>query len=80
MGTVLTTGAPYQARNAALAAGIPDTTPLQTINRWCSSGLMAVTDISNKIRTGQIEVGLAVGMESMTDRYVCRLMSLSVVR
>ena len=68
MGTVLTSGAPYQARNAALAAGIPDTVPLQTINRWCSSGLMAVTDISNKIRAGQIEIGLAVGFESMTDK------------
>ncbi|KAI0719999.1 3-ketoacyl-CoA thiolase [Cerioporus squamosus] len=67
VGTVLTAGAPYQARNAALAAGIPDTVPLQTINRWCSSGLMAVTDISNKIKTGQIEIGLAVGFESMTD-------------
>ncbi|KAI1789798.1 3-ketoacyl-CoA thiolase [Ganoderma leucocontextum] len=67
VGTVLTAGAPYQARNAALAAGIPDTTPVQTINRWCSSGLMAVTDISNKIKAGQIDIGLAVGMESMTD-------------
>ncbi|KAI0673345.1 3-ketoacyl-CoA thiolase [Trametes maxima] len=67
VGTVVTEGAPYQARYAALAAGIPETTPLQVINRWCSSGLMAVTDISNKIRVGQIEVGLAVGFESMTD-------------
>ena len=70
VGTVLTAGAPYQARNAALAAGIPDTVPVQTINRWCSSGLMAVTDISNKVKTGQIEIGLAVGFESMTDKYV----------
>lgn len=31
---------------------------------------MAVTDISNKIKTGQIEVGLAVGFESMTDKCV----------
>ncbi|KAJ3003593.1 hypothetical protein NUW54_g5214 [Trametes sanguinea] len=69
VGTVLTAGAPYQARYAALAAGIPETVPLQTINRWCSSGLMAVTDISNKIRAGQIEIGLAVGFESMTDRF-----------
>ncbi|KAI8990477.1 3-ketoacyl-CoA thiolase [Trametes punicea] len=67
VGTVLTEGAPYQARYAALAAGIPDTVPLQTVNRWCSSGLMAVTDIANKIRVGQIEIGLAVGFESMTD-------------
>ncbi|KAI0830524.1 3-ketoacyl-CoA thiolase [Trametes gibbosa] len=67
VGTVLTEGAPYQARYAALAAGIPDTVPVQTVNRWCSSGLMAVTEISNKIRAGQIEIGLAIGFESMTD-------------
>ncbi|OJT02742.1 3-ketoacyl-CoA thiolase B, peroxisomal [Trametes pubescens] len=67
VGTVLTAGAPYQARYAALAAGIPDTVPVQTINRWCSSGLMAVTEISNKVRAGQIEIGLAIGFESMTD-------------
>jgi acetyl-CoA acyltransferase 1 len=66
VGTVLPVRAPYEARAAALAAGIPETTPLQTINRLCSSGLMAVTTISNQIRTGQIQIGLAVGVESMT--------------
>ncbi|KIM34527.1 hypothetical protein M408DRAFT_325904 [Serendipita vermifera MAFF 305830] len=66
VGTVLPTRAPYEARAAALAAGIPETTPVQTINRLCSSGLMAVTTISNQIRAGQIEIGLAVGVESMT--------------
>ncbi|KAJ7071187.1 Thiolase, N-terminal domain-containing protein [Mycena amicta] len=67
VGTVLTPGATYQARAAALAAGIPEIVPVQTINRFCSSGLMAVTTISNQIRSGQIEVGLAMGVESMTD-------------
>ena len=43
---------------------------MQTINRFCSSGLMAVTDIANKIRAGQIEIGLAVGVESMSQQYV----------
>ncbi|KAG9081078.1 hypothetical protein FRC06_005845 [Ceratobasidium sp. 370] len=66
VGTVLPKGAPYEARAAALAAGIPQTTPVQVINRFCSSGLMAVTTIANQIRVGQIEVGLAVGVESMT--------------
>ncbi|KAG8717714.1 hypothetical protein FRC08_006855 [Ceratobasidium sp. 394] len=66
VGTVLPKGAPYEARSAALAAGIPQTTPVQVINRFCSSGLMAVTTIANQIRVGQIEVGLAVGVESMT--------------
>ncbi|KDQ14430.1 hypothetical protein BOTBODRAFT_66037 [Botryobasidium botryosum FD-172 SS1] len=66
VGTVLPRGPTYEARAAALAAGIPETTPVQTINRFCSSGLMAVTAIANQIRAGQIEVGLAVGVESMT--------------
>ncbi|KAH9942932.1 3-ketoacyl-CoA thiolase [Amylocystis lapponica] len=67
VGTVLTPGGPYVARAAAIAAGIPESVPCQTVNRFCSSGLMAVTDIANKIRVGQIQVGLAVGFESMSD-------------
>jgi acetyl-CoA acyltransferase 1 len=70
VGTVLPAGATYEARTAALAAGIPDSVPIQTLNRFCSSGLMAVTAISNQIRAGQIEVGLAIGIESMTAKYV----------
>ncbi|KZT02416.1 thiolase [Laetiporus sulphureus 93-53] len=67
VGTVLAPGATYEARAAALAAGFPESVPVVTINRFCSSGLMAVTDISNKIRAGQIEIGLAVGVESMSN-------------
>ncbi|TFK77259.1 3-ketoacyl-CoA thiolase [Pluteus cervinus] len=67
VGTVLTPDAGYHARSAALAAGFPESVPVQTINRFCSSGLMAVTTISNQIRSGQIEVGLAIGVESMSD-------------
>ncbi|KAI0079635.1 3-ketoacyl-CoA thiolase [Panus rudis PR-1116 ss-1] len=67
VGTVLTPGAAYVARASALAAGIPEHVPVQTINRFCSSGLMAVTEISNKIRAGQIAIGLAVGIESMSQ-------------
>lgn len=63
---MLPVGAPYEARAAALAAGIPETTPLQVVNRFCSSGLMAITTVANQIRAGQIELGLAVGVESMT--------------
>ena len=36
------------------------------MNRFCSSGLKAVQDIANQIQTGSIEVGLALGAESMT--------------
>ncbi|KAJ8083820.1 hypothetical protein AAF712_000738 [Marasmius tenuissimus] len=67
VGIVLSPNAMYQARAAALAAGIPDTVPIQSVNRFCSSGLMAVTTVANQIRSGQIEIGLALGVESMTD-------------
>ncbi|KAJ7783609.1 Thiolase, N-terminal domain-containing protein [Mycena maculata] len=67
VGTVLTPDATYHARGAALTAGFPDTVPVQTMNRFCSSGLMAVTTIANQIRSGQIEVGLAIGVESMSE-------------
>ena len=70
VGNVLSPGSMYEARAAALAAGIPETTPVQVVNRFCSSGLMAVTTISNQIRAGQIEIGLAVGSDSMSAKYV----------
>ena len=70
VGNVLTPSQTYEARSAALAAGIPETTPVQSISRFCSSGLMAVNAISTQIRAGQIEIGLAVGIESMSAQYV----------
>jgi acetyl-CoA acyltransferase 1 len=69
VGTVLAKGPSYEARTAALAAGIPESVPIQTINRFCASGLVAVTTIANEIRAGQIDLGLAVGVESMTWKY-----------
>ncbi|GAA96761.1 uncharacterized protein L969DRAFT_247829 [Mixia osmundae IAM 14324] len=66
VGTVITPGSAYQARAASLAAGFPNTTPVQTINRFCSSGLMAIQSIANEIRNGEIEIGLALGFEHMT--------------
>ena len=67
VGNVLAPANMYPARSAAMAAGYPETVPVQTVNRFCSSGLMAVADIANKIRSGQIQVGLAVGAESMSQ-------------
>ncbi|KAF9479717.1 thiolase [Pholiota conissans] len=67
VGTVLTPDAPYFARAAMLAAGFPDSVPVQIINRFCSSGLMALTTVANQIRGGQIEIGLAIGVESMSE-------------
>ncbi|KAF9229113.1 thiolase [Gyrodon lividus] len=67
IGTVLAPDPLYHARGAALAAGFPESVPVQVVNRFCSSGLMAVTAIANQIRSGQIEIGLAVGVESMSQ-------------
>ncbi|WWD19968.1 hypothetical protein CI109_104441 [Kwoniella shandongensis] len=57
----------YEARAAALAAGFPESTPVQTVNRLCGSGLMAIRHISDSIRAGDIDVGIAVGYESMSS-------------
>lgn len=46
------------ARMAALHAGIPVETPLNTINRQCSSGLTSVNQIANQITAGQIDIGI----------------------
>jgi len=54
------------ARMAALAAGIPNTTSLNTVNRQCSSGLTAVAQIANEIKAGEIDIGIGAGVESMT--------------
>ncbi|KAI0361654.1 thiolase [Trametes cingulata] len=56
----------YVSRAAAIAAGIPVEVPISTVNRLCSSGLQSIVTISNAIRTGQIELGMGVGVESMT--------------
>jgi acetyl-CoA acetyltransferase len=40
------------------------------MHSFCSSGLMAVSNIANQIRNGEIEVGLAVGFESMSATFV----------
>ena len=54
------------ARIALLLAGIPDTVPGVTVNRFCSSGLQAVALAADRIRLGEAEVMLAAGVESMS--------------
>jgi acetyl-CoA acyltransferase 1 len=66
VGNVLAQGQAYIARSAALAAGFPVTTAASVSNRFCSSGLLAVQNIANQIIAGSIDVGLAVGAESMS--------------
>lgn len=55
------------ARYAALKAGIPETIPANTVMCACASGMLAVNNAANSIRTGQCGVVLAGGTESMTN-------------
>ena len=54
------------ARISLLLAGLPNTVPGVTINRFCSSGLQAVAMAADRIRLGEAEVMLAAGVESMS--------------
>ncbi len=54
------------ARIASLRAGLPDSVPAETINRFCSSGLQSVAQASHAIMAGQAEVVVAGGTESMS--------------
>ncbi|KAL0072003.1 hypothetical protein AAF712_000926 [Marasmius tenuissimus] len=60
----------YVSRAAALAAGIPHTVPISTVNRLCSSGLMAIRNIAHAIQSGETSLGLAIGVESMSLKCV----------
>ena len=53
-------------RMAVLLAGLPVTVPGVTVNRLCGSGMNAVGNIADAIRTGSIELGIAGGVESMS--------------
>lgn len=54
------------ARIGALLAGLPDSVPGITINRFCSSGLNAVADAARRIQLGEADVMIGAGTESMT--------------
>ena len=67
MGNVVQAGVGQApARQAALAAGIPDTTPAHTTNMVCGSGLKAVMLAATEIRAGDSNLVVAGGMESMS--------------
>ena len=67
LGQVIQAGAgPNPARQAAAAAGIPMTVPAITINKLCLSGLASVAIADSMIRSGQHQVVVVGGMESMT--------------
>jgi len=54
------------ARMAVLLAGLPEAVPAATVNRLCASSLDAAATIARAIRSGDIELGIAGGVESMT--------------
>ena len=67
-GQVLQAGAGQApARQVALGVGMPFNTPATTINKVCASSLKAVMMAANSIRSGEYNVIVAGGMESMTN-------------
>jgi acetyl-CoA acyltransferase len=54
------------ARSASLAAGVPQSVPAMTINRFCSSGLQALAQAAASINAGWVDVALTGGVESMS--------------
>lgn len=68
VGTVLAPGSEraMECRMAAFYAGFPDTVPIRTVNRQCSSGLQAVADVAAYIKAGFYDIGIGAGVESMT--------------
>ena len=68
MGQVLQAGVGQApARQAALKAGLPETTSATTINRVCGSGLKSIMLAAAEIKAGDAEVVIAGGMESMNQ-------------
>ena len=68
MGNVLTSGVGQApARQAAIFAGLPNTVPCMTINKVCGSGLKAVMLGAQAIMTGDADIVVAGGQESMTN-------------
>lgn len=68
MGCVLSAGlGQAPARQAALAAGVPVGVPATTLNKMCGSGLKAIMAAADQIRTGDIDIALAGGLESMSN-------------
>jgi acetyl-CoA C-acetyltransferase len=54
------------ARDAALRAGLPVTVPGETINRFCSSGLMAISIAAQRIMVDGIDAAVGGGLESIS--------------
>ncbi|PIU01201.1 MAG: acetyl-CoA C-acyltransferase [Bdellovibrionales bacterium CG10_big_fil_rev_8_21_14_0_10_45_34] len=67
MGNVLTAGVGQApARQAAIFAGLPQSTECMTINKVCGSGLKSVMLLTDSLRTGNSQIGVAGGQENMS--------------
>ncbi len=67
MGSVIPAGVGQApARQAAIAAGVPASVGATTVNKVCGSGLKAVMMVGQSIRLGEVSLGVAGGMESMS--------------
>ncbi|XP_076889141.1 3-ketoacyl-CoA thiolase 2, peroxisomal-like [Bidens hawaiensis] len=69
VGSVLGAGSQRasECRMAAFYAGFPESVPVRTVNRQCSSGLQAVADVAAAIKAGFYDIGIGAGLESMTS-------------
>src|SRR5580692_6725039 len=68
LGCVLSAGiGQAPARQAALAAGLPTSTPSTTVNKMCGSAMRAVMQGADQILAGNAQVVVAGGLESMTN-------------
>lgn len=68
MGNVLQAGqGQAPGRQAALGAGLPQAVPCTTLNKMCGSGMKAAMAIHDGILAGSIDIGIAAGMESMSN-------------
>ncbi len=66
MGQVLQAGAKMNpARQAAIQAGLPVSSPAMTVNRVCGSGAQAVASAAQEVMLGLIDCAVAGGMENM---------------
>ncbi|XP_048471771.1 LOW QUALITY PROTEIN: 3-ketoacyl-CoA thiolase, peroxisomal [Rhincodon typus] len=69
VGNILQPGAgALMARVAQFLSGIPESVPVYCVNRQCSSGLQALINIAVGIRNGSYDIGLACGVESLSQR------------
>ena len=61
------------ARQAAIRAGLPVNTAGVTLNRFCSSGMQAITIAAQRIMTNELEVAVAGGVDTEADATLAKL-------